>query len=63
MFIPWCAALTAQAVLPATNAGAWPSLQETVPKIAPAEPEQPWPPAGVFRAGDSRQDPVAATRA
>ena len=52
MFIPMVlAALTAQAVLPATNAGAWPSLQETVPKIAPAEPEQPWPPAGVFRPG------------
>ena len=44
-------ALTAQAIPPATNAGAPPALQEPVSKTAPAKPEEPWPPAGVFRAG------------
>lgn len=45
------AALTAQAIPPATNAGASPALQEPVSTTVPAKPEQPWPPAGVFRAG------------
>ena len=44
-------ALTAQAIPPAANAGAPPALQEPVSKTAPAKPEEPWPPAGVFRAG------------
>jgi TonB family protein len=44
-------ALTAQAIPPATTVGAAPALQESVSKTAPAKPEEPWPPAGVFRAG------------
>jgi TonB family protein len=45
------AALTAEAIPAATNAGAWPALQEPVSRTAPAKPAQPWPPAGVFRPG------------
>jgi len=44
-------ALTAQTIPPATNAGAPPARQEPVAKPASAKPEDPWPPAGVFRAG------------
>jgi TonB family protein len=45
------AALTGQALPPASSAGASPALQEPVSKTAPSIPEQPWPPAGVFRPG------------
>ena len=52
MLIPiLLAAVTAQAVPPATAAGAAPALQEPVSEAAPAKPEPPWPPEGVFRAG------------
>ena len=45
------AAITAQAIPPATTVGASPAVQEPVSNTAPAKPEQPWPPAGVFRQG------------
>jgi len=45
------AALSAQAIPPATNTGPTSALQEPVSTIAVAKPEQPWPPAGVFRPG------------
>ena len=45
------AALTAQAIPPATKSGTAPALQEPVSNTAPAKPEEPWPPAGVFRHG------------
>ena len=52
MLIPvLLAALTAQAVPPAPAVSASPAPQETVSKTAPEKPEQPWPPAGVFRRG------------
>jgi TonB family protein len=51
------AALTTQAIPPATNAGASPALQEPAAKTAPAKPEQPWPPAGVFRPGGAVTTP------
>jgi TonB family protein len=51
MLIPIVLAALTQAIPPATNAGARPALQEPVSTTAVAKPEQPWPPAGVFRAG------------
>jgi len=52
MLIPvLLAALTAQAVPPAPAAAASPALQAPVSGTAPEKPEQPWPPAGVFRPG------------
>jgi len=45
------AALSAQTIPPATNAGPTSALQEPVSTTAVAKPEQPWPPAGVFRPG------------
>lgn len=45
------AALTVQAIPPAKDAGASPALQEPPSRTAPAKPERPWPPAGVFRPG------------
>jgi TonB family protein len=52
IFIPiLLAAQTAQAVPPAPSGGASPALQEPAAKAAPSAPEQPWPPAGVFRPG------------
>ena len=52
------AALT-QAIPLATNAGATPTLQEPVSTTAVAKPEQPWPPAGVFRPGGGVTAPKA----
>ena len=51
MLIPIVLAALTQAIPPATNAGARPALQEPVSTTAVAKPEQPWPPAGVFRPG------------
>jgi TonB family protein len=45
------AALSAQGIPPATNAEPTSALQEPVSTTAVAKPEQPWPPAGVFRPG------------
>jgi TonB family protein len=51
MLIPIMLVALTQAVPPATNAGARPAQQEPVSTTAVAKPEQPWPPAGVFRPG------------
>jgi len=45
------AALSAQAIPPATNAGPTSALQEPASATAVAKPDQPWPPGGVFRPG------------
>ena len=46
------AALTAHAIPPATHAGALRAPQKPVSQTVEAKPEEPWPPAGVFRPGD-----------
>jgi len=52
MLIPiLLAALTAQAAPPVSTAGPSPALQQPASETAPAKPEPPWPPEGVFRAG------------
>jgi TonB family protein len=45
------AALSAQAILPTTNAASTSALQEPASTTAVTKPEQPWPPPGVFRPG------------
>jgi protein TonB len=45
------ASMAAQATPPATQAVASPALLVATSQTAPAAPEQPWPPAGVFRSG------------
>jgi TonB family protein len=52
------AALTAQAIPPATNTGASPALQGPVSTTAQAKPEQQWPPTGVFRPGGDVSAPT-----
>ena len=52
VLIPLVLAALTQAIPLATNAGVIPALQEPVSATtAVATPEQPWPPAGVFRPG------------
>ena len=48
------AVLTAQEIPPASNARPSTALQEPT---APAKPQQPWPPAGVFRPGGGVTEP------
>ena len=51
MLIPIVLAALSAQVVPPSNAGPTSALQEPVSTTAVAKPEQPWPPAGVFRPG------------